>query len=124
MPSSEKLRENYINNFSIRIPLLLGVQTRGRELSLQTGIILHGDRLTYRNRYPGEKEAVGQPFHGYHFRASYTAIAGIGPVTLSFTQSLVPLFQLTNGVKAYPSSLTLGIDPWYWNRRFFRERKR
>ncbi len=124
VPSNEMLRDNYINNFSVRIPLLLGVQTRSRVLSLQTGIILHGDRLTYRNRYPDEKESVGQPFHGYHFRASYTAIAAIGPVTLSFTQSLVPLFQLTNGVKAYPSSLSLGIDCWYWNRRICRERKR
>ncbi|MBO4851383.1 MAG: family 78 glycoside hydrolase catalytic domain [Prevotella sp.] len=123
-PAPEKLRQNYLNNFSIRIPLLLGVQTRGRELSLQTGLILHGDRATYKNRYPDEKEAVSQPFHGNHFRASWTTIAGIGPVTLSFTQSLVPLFRLTNGVKAYPSSLTVGFDMWYWDRRLFREKKK
>ena len=49
--------------------------------------------------------------------------AGIGPFTLSYTQNLVPLFKLTDGTEAYPSSFTVGFDFGYWFRRHFRPKK-
>lgn len=116
-PINDKLITNELMNASIRIPFLVGLQTYGRQLSIQTGPILHLDFSDYHYRYRGEKENDDAPFHTNTFRASWLATASIGPLTFSYTQSLVPLFRLTDGTRAYPSSFSVGLDLWYWDRR-------
>ena len=37
---------------------------------------------------------------------------------VTYTHHLTPLFTLTNGTKAYPSSFTVGIDVFYFISRF------
>ena len=119
-PLVEKLKVNELMNASIRIPFLVGLQTYGRQLSIQTGPILHIDGSEYNYRFYGEKEQEDSPFHTNTFRASWMATVGIGPLTFSYTQSLIPLFRLTDGTRAYPSSFTVGLDLWYWDRRLHR----
>ena len=113
----EKLKVNELMNSSVRIPFLVGLQTYGRQLSIQTGPILHLDFSDYHYRFNGEKENADAPFHTNTFRASWVATVGVGPLTFSYTQSLVPLFRLTDGTRAYPSSFSVGLDLWYWDRR-------
>ena len=116
-PLEEKLKVNELLNASIRIPILVGLQTYGRQLSIQTGPVLHIDASDYNYRFNGEKKQEEAPFHTNTFRASWLVMAGVGPITFSFTQSLVPLFRLTDGTRAYPSSFSVGFDLWYWDRR-------
>ena len=117
IPSAQRLKQNTLSNGAIRIPILVGLQSPNRIFSLQTGVMLHVGDASYSNRYPGEKKNDGLSFHCNHFRASWAMMAGVGPFTFAYTQSLVPLFELTNGVKAYNSSFTIGLDMWYWDRR-------
>ena len=49
--------------------------------------------------------------------ANWQVMAGIGPLTISYTQSLIPLFELNDGTSIYPNSLCLGLDLWYLMRR-------
>ena len=51
------------------------------------------------------------------FSANWQVMAGIGPLTISYTQSLIPLFELNDGTGIYPNSLCLGLDLWYLMRR-------
>ncbi len=116
----EALRENFLNFSCVRIPVMVGVQTYGRQLSLLTGLGLYvgGSRYTYRHR--GEDRPEDHHLHTQNFGAQWMVMAGIGPVTLTFSQFLVPLYKLSDGTKAYPASLTVGFDFNYWMRRHFR----
>lgn len=55
-----------------------------------------------------------------HVGAQWLVTAGIGPFTVNFTQNLTPHIKLADGTKAYPSSLTIGLDLWYAMCRFQR----
>ena len=119
-PLNEKLKTNQLINTSFKIPFLVGLQTYGRQLSLQTGPVFHLDFSEYKFCFKGEKLVDDAPFRTNNFRASWLTMVGIGPITLSFTQSLIPLFRLTDGTRAYPSSFSIGFDLWYWDRRLHR----
>ena len=122
-PAPEHLKRSELSNASFRIPVLVGLQTYGRQLSLQTGPVFHTDWSEYNIQYHGEKESTHARFHTNHFRVSWITVVGLGPLTFSYTQSLVPLFTLSDGTKAYPSSLNVGFDIWYWDRRRHRPGK-
>ena len=119
----EKVKNNTFPIISIRIPLLAGLQTYNRKWSIQTGPVLHADWTGYHYRIPGHDEQEEPHLHVNHFRASWMVSAGIGPLTLSVSQDLVPAFQLTNGVKGYTTSFSIGFDMWYLDRRTFRPRR-
>ena len=89
--------EDDLSFATMRIPLLIGAQTNNRLFSLQTGL-----GLCYTSR----------------FGAQWLVTAGLGPVTINYSQNLTPLFKLGDGTKAYPSSLTVGFDLWYYLCRF------
>lgn len=108
-----ELEENNMVSYAARIPLLVGVQTPKRWLSLQTGLGLYVGGSEYEYRFKGRDEMHEHHFHTSHVGAQWLLTAGIGPVTVNFTQNLTSHFKLTDGTKAYPSSITIGIDLWY-----------
>ena len=114
IPSESELEDNELSCFAGRIPLLVGVQTPKRWVSLQTGFDLYVGGCEYEYRYKGNKESESNHFHISHFGAQWLLTAGIGPFTVNYTQNLTPLFKLADGTKAYPSSITIGVDIWYW----------
>lgn len=122
-PTDVRLKDNDLSFFGVRIPFLMGVQTYGRQLSLQTGVGLYVGGSDYEFCLPNEKRSEKRHLHTRNFGAQWLVTAGIGPITFSYTQNLVPLFKLTDGTEAYPSSFTLGIDLGYWIRRHFRPKK-
>ena len=115
-----ELEENDLFSFHVRIPLLVGVQTPKRWLSLQTGLGLYVGGSKYEYRFKGRDEMESHHFHTSHVGAQWLVTAGIGPFTVNFTQNLTPHFKLADGTKAYPSSLTIGFDLWYAMCRFQR----
>ena len=56
--------------------------------------------------------------HTSHVGVQWLLAAGIGPVLVTSPHHLTPLFTLTDGTKAYPSSFTVGIDVFYFISRF------
>ena len=99
VPSDDEGKKKTLSYTTLRIPLLIGAQSNNRLFSLQTGL-----GLCYTNR-PG---------------AQWLVSAGLGPFTINYSQNLTPLFKMTDGTKAYPSSLSIGVDIWYWMCRFSR----
>ena len=97
VPSDDNHKNDALSFFTVRIPMLIGIQTNNRLFSLQTGL-----GLCYTSR-PG---------------AQWLATAGLGPFTINLSQNITPLFKLRDGTKAYPLSLTIGVDIWYWLCRF------
>ena len=97
VPSDENDKEGDLSFTAVRIPLLIGAQTDNRLFSLQTGLGL---------------------CHTSRFGVQWLVTAGLGPITINYSQSLTPLFELNDGTKAYPSSLTVGFDLWYYFCRF------
>ena len=97
VPSDENDKEDDLSFTAVRIPLLIGAQTNNRLFSLQTGLGL---------------------CHTSRFGVQWLVTAGLGPITINYSQSLTPLFELNDGTKAYPSSLTVGFDLWYYFCRF------
>lgn len=95
VPSNEN--DNDLDFTAVRIPLLIGAQTNNRLFSLQTGLGL---------------------CHTSRFGVQWLVTAGLGPITINYSQNLTPLFELNDGTKAYPSSLTVGFDLWYYFCRF------
>ena len=124
VPQEEKFRNNYLDFYYVRIPFLIGVQTYGRQLSLQTGPAVYVGGSTYNYRLRGEEKSEDHHLHTQNFGAQWMVMAGIGPLTVTYTQQLVHLFRLSDGTKAYPSSLTVGFDFWYWARRHFRPKRK
>ena len=119
--------DNDLDMYAARIPLLVGIQTPKRWLSLQTGLGLYVGIQTpkrwlslqtglglYAGGSKWEDKSESHPLlHTRHVGAQWLLIAGVGPVTVNYTQNLTPLFKLTDGTKAYPSSFTVGVDIWY-----------
>ena len=100
--------DNDLDMYAVRIPLLVGIQTPKRWLSLQTGLGLYAGGSKW------EDKSESHPLlHTRHVGAQWLLIAGVGPVTVNYTQNLTPLFKLEDGTKAYPSSFTVGVDIWY-----------
>lgn len=97
VPSDENDKEGDLSFTAVRIPLLIGTQTNNRLFSLQTGLGL---------------------YHTSRFGVQWLVTAGLGPITINYSQNLTPLFELNDGTKAYPSSLTVGFDLWYYYHRF------
>lgn len=91
VPEDEEHQRDQLSFTALRIPLQIGVQTNNHLFSLQTGI-----GLLYTTR-PG---------------AQWLATAAIGPLTINYSQNMTPLFKLADGTKAYPSSLSVGVDIW------------
>ena len=113
VPSASHLDDNDLFLYAIRIPLLVGIQTPKRWLSLQTGLGLYAGGSKYKYRYKGEDKSDKHHLHTSHVGVQWLLTAGIGPVTVNYTQNLTPLFKLADGTNAYPSSFTVGIDIWY-----------
>lgn len=100
VPTDKEHKNNSLSFTALRIPLLIGAQTNNRLFSLQTGV-----GLNYTSR----------------FGAQWLVTAGLGPFTINYSQNLTPLFKLNDGTKAYPSSLSIGVDIWYWICRFYKD---
>lgn len=96
-PSDDNHKKDELSFAAVRIPLLIGAQTNNRLFSLQTGLGL---------------------CHTSRFGAQWLVTAGLGPVTINYSQNLTPLFKLSDGTKAYPSSFSIGFDLWYYLCRF------
>jgi len=109
--------DNDLDMYAARIPLLVGIQTPKRWLSLQTGLGLYAGGSKW------EDKSESHPhLHTRHVGAQWLLTAGVGPVTVNYTQNLTPLFKLSDGIKAYPSSFTVGVDIWYLMCRFFHKK--
>lgn len=110
------VKNNRLSSCFARVPLLVGVQTPRRWLSLQTGLGLYAGGSKYHVEVEGSDEK--HHLHTSHVGVQWLLAAGIGPVLVTYTHHLTPLFTLTNGTKAYPSSFTVGIDVFYFISRF------
>jgi hypothetical protein len=99
VPADKEHKNNSLSFTALRIPLLIGAQTNNRLFSLQTGV-----GLNYTSR----------------FGAQWLVTAGLGPFTINYSQNLTPLFKLNHGTKVYPTSLSIGVDIWYWICRFYK----
>ena len=99
--------DNDLDMYAVRIPLLVGIQTPKRWLSLQTGLGLYAGGSKWKDK------SDDHGLHTSHVGVQWLLTAGIGPVTVNYTQNLTHLFKLADGTKAYPSSFTVGVDIWY-----------
>ena len=91
VPEDEEHQRDRLDYTALRIPLQIGVQTSNHLFSLQTGV-----GLLYTSR-PG---------------VQWLATAAFGPLTINYSQNITPLFKLPDGTKAYPLSLSIGVDIW------------
>ena len=96
-PTDEHHEKDDLSFTAVRFPLLIGAQTNNRLFSLQTGLGL---------------------YQTSRFGAQWLVTAGLGPFTINYSRNLTPLFKLSDGKKAYPSSLSIGFDLWYYFCRF------
>ena len=120
VPSGYRMKRNEIEVVGLRIPALIGYQTPYKIFSIQTGLSI-GLRLTDDKNYyyqfkVGGKEEEKHHLHLNYFIANWTSVVGLGPLTLTINQGLLPLYKLTNGKKAYESSITFGFDLWWLHR--------
>ena len=116
----ETFSSSAMNYVFLRIPVLFGIQNRKHWLSLLSGPSLDfcvPGRDNYYYEYQNEEKEHHRRFHANLFSINWQVMAGIGPVTVSYSHSLVPLFKLTDGTSVYPSSLSIGLDLWYLLRR-------
>ena len=97
VPTDENHEEDDLSFTAVRFPLLIGAQTNNRLFSLQTGLGL---------------------YQTSRFGAQWLVTAGVGPFTINYSRNLTPLFKLSDGSKAYPSSFSIGVDIWYYLCRF------
>ncbi len=118
--AEEKLSSSSIKYLTLKVPVLLGVQDRRHRFSLLSGVSLDlcmpGRDLYYYGHQNDDKKHHWR-IHANCFSANWQVMAGIGPLTISYTQSLIPLFELNDGTGIYPNSLCLGLDLWYLMRR-------
>ena len=117
----ETLSSSSIKYLFLRIPFLVGVQNRKHSLSLLSGLSLDFcvpgcDRYNYRHQ--NEDKDHHYRIHANLFSVNWQVMAGVGPVTISYSHSLSPLFSLTDGMRIFPSSINIGLDLWYLQRRY------
>ena len=62
-------------------------------------------------------------YHTSRLGAQWLVTAGLGPLTINYSHHLTPLFKLSDGTKAHPSSLSVGLDIWYFFCRFTHPKK-
>lgn len=101
--------------WSLRIPVLMGVQDNRRNFTLQTGLGLYGGGFYFGE---GEEKRDYPNLKTLHAGVQWMLTAGIGPFCMGYSYNLTPLFKLPDGANAYPSSLTFGIDAWYFLSHF------
>jgi hypothetical protein len=113
VPVEEPLSVSDLSFSWVRIPLLVGVQTFHRRLTLQTGPALYAAfYCKYYYKMKGREEEKRR-LHINHFGVQWHVTAGIGPIVVTYSQYLTPLFKLADGTRAYPSSITIGFDVWH-----------
>ena len=110
-PAVEPLRSSNIYYQMIRIPVLAGIQTSNRLFSIQTGpsfeIRMWGGRHEYRD---AEGKTDRPRIHVPPLGINWHVMANAGPFTFTYTQSLLPAFQLSGGIEAYTRSFTVGYN--------------
>ena len=104
----ETLSSSTINYLTIRVPVLLGIQDRRHRFSLLSGVSLDfciPGRDRYNYRHQDDDKSHHWRIHANCFSANWQVMAGIGPLTISYTQGFIPLFKLRDGSDIYVSSL-------------------
>ena len=96
--------------WTIRIPVLIGIQDNRRNFTLQTGLGLYGGGFDSED---GEGKYDYENLKTIHVGVQWMLNASVGPFCLGYTYNLTPLFKLPDGANAFPSSLTVGLDVWY-----------
>lgn len=112
----ETLGSSTINYLTIRVPVLLGIQDRRHRFSLLSGVSLDfciPGRDRYNYRHQDDDKSHHWRIHANCFSANWQVMAGIGPLTISYTQGFIPLFKMRDGSDIYTSSLCVGLDFWY-----------
>ena len=115
----ETLSSSTINYLTIRVPVLLGIQDRRHRFSLLSGVSLDfciPGRDRYNYRHQDDDKSHHWRIHANCFSANWQVMAGIGPLTIGYTQGF-PLFKLKDGSGIYTSSLCVGLDLWYLVRK-------
>ncbi len=118
--AGETLSSSTINYLTIRVPVLFGIQDRRHRFSLLSGVALDfciPGRDLYNYRHQDEEKSHHWRIHANCFSANWQVMAGIGPLTISYTQGFIPLFKLRDGCDIYTSSLCVGLDLWYLIRK-------
>ena len=118
--TKEALKSSVINYTSIRVPVLLGIQDRRHRFSLLSGVSLDfciPGRDRYNYRHQDDDKSHHWRIHANCFSANWQVMAGIGPLTIGYTQGFLPLFKLKDGSGIYTSSLCVGLDLWYLVRK-------
>ena len=114
--TKEALKSSVINYTSIRVPVLLGIQDRRHRFSLLSGVALDfciPGRDLYYYCHQDEDKSHHRRIHANCFSANWQVMAGIGPLTIGYSQSIFPLFKLSDGSGIYTNSLSIGLDLWY-----------
>ena len=116
--TDEFFRSNSIDISGLRIPVLIGYHTPYNIFSIATGLTLGIRRGDFEYSFHGEnyQQSHENHLHVIFFSVDWTAIAALGPFTLTYNHSFIPLFKTVNNINAYPSSLSLGIDIWWLHR--------
>lgn len=118
--AKETLSSSTINYLTLKVPVLLGVQDRRHRFSLLSGVSIDfciPGRDLYYYSHQNKDDSHHWRIYANCFSASWQVMAGIGPLTFSYTQSLVPLFKLNDDTGVHTSSLCLGLDLWYLMRK-------
>lgn len=102
-----KASGNNMNFISLRVPLMVSMQNN----DFSMGIGLSPEVRTnawYRLSQPTGN--VRETYKTNRFGLGVTMNYGFGPVTVSSTIGLTPLYKTADGKKAYQSSASIGID--------------
>ena len=118
--AAETLSSSTINYLTIRVPDHMGIQDRRHRFSFLSGVafdfcIPGRDRYNYRHQ--DDDKSHHWRIHANCFSANWQVMAGIGPLTIGYTQGFLPLFKLKDGSGIYTSSLCVGLDLWYLVRK-------
>ncbi len=109
------LKKNYLRYMSFNLPVLLETQMK---IGRSNGFAGLGMSLEWRNRLTAKyiTEKVGDEFVTgkskipvKHWGVNAELHVGYKSFMLYFRQALTPLYELTNGTKAYPSFLGVGV---------------
>ena len=110
---SNKTNIKEINIKGLRVPFLIGYNSPHKSFSFQTGLAFNVITQN-ETKYKDEGEALGVNLKT--MSAEWMTLIGLYPLTISINLGLTPFLKLNNGTKGYTSSITVGLDLWWYHR--------
>ena len=116
--SGQQLKTNKITFYGARIPFVIGYQTPYKIFALRTGLNLNWniEDHVYEFSFSDNDKNHEEHIHINPITVDWTTIVSLGPLTLTYSRGLLPIFRLVNGKRVYETTLTFGLDLWWRHR--------